>query len=43
MIAYRHEKIFLGAWGKLPEDSREELLEELSLVQHDLMDSVTHS
>jgi transcription elongation factor GreA-like protein len=42
IIAYRNEFIFQEVWKRLPAPDREEFLEDLNGVEHDLMDSVKH-
>jgi hypothetical protein len=43
IIAYRNEFIFQEVWKRLPVNDREEFLEDLNSVEHDLMDSVIRS
>jgi hypothetical protein len=40
LIAYRHESIFDTLWPSLDDEAQENFMEELSAVDHDLMDSV---
>lgn len=41
LIAYRHESIFDTIWPSLDDEAQENFMEELSAVDHDLMDSVS--
>jgi hypothetical protein len=40
IIAYRNEFIFQEVWKRLPISDRDEFLEDLNSIEHDLMDSV---
>ena len=40
IIAYRNEFIFQEVWKRLPIGDRDEFLEDLNSIEHDLMDSV---
>ena len=41
IIAYRNEFIFQELWKRLPISDRDEFLEDLNSIEHDLMDSVS--